>query len=463
MEAQHTAVADFCSITGADIAEVSTPSCSTFVYQVCRFITPELAHSKVLCDRLCCKNEANVPQARQFVEASNGDLQNAIDAFYATQGGPEASEDAPTSSSAGAANTPQPAPQPGPVPATTSTAGSSSAPRSKPPQQKKKFGSLRDLQQSDSTEGDDDDDKDQEYFAGGDKSGLAVQDPGNSNDGSGNANDHIQRLLHTARQNRPRPPGAGADDEGDAPTANNFRGSGMTLGGEGTESQVIPDPTAPPPGQEAPQPPRRDQMVERTLHLWDDGFSVDDGPLYRYDDPRNARTLEMINRGSAPLDLMNVQSGQAVDVKLEQHRGEKYVRPKKKYRPFESSGNRLGSPTPGAPSTGSVAISNSAAPAISSASTSGTSSVAKPTVDESQPTVRLQIRLADGTRLPAQFNTTATVGQIRQFVVQAHPDSNSRPFVLATTFPTKELNDSDAVIGDMPELKRGGNIVQKWS
>ena len=79
-------------------------------------------------------------------------------------------------------------------------------------------------------------------------------------------------------------------------------------------------------------------MVERTLHLWSDGFSVDDGPLYRYDDPANARTLEMINRGSAPLDIMNVEKGQAVDVRLEQHPQEKYVQPKKKFQPFAGSG-----------------------------------------------------------------------------------------------------------------------------
>ena len=270
------------------------------------------------------------------------------------------------------------------------------------------------------------------------------------------ANEHIQRLLNTARQNRPRPPGARdeEDEEDEKPQRNNFSGTGMTLGGEGTESRAIPDPNAPPTTTTQPERP---QMVERTLHLWDDGFSVDDGPLFRYDDPRNARTLEMINRGSAPLDLMNVESGQAVDVKLDQHRGEKYVRPKKKYRPFEGGGQRLGSPTPGAPSTSSTTASSSTATPSAPAGAE-----VKPDVDPSQPTVRLQIRLADGTRLPAQFNTSATIGDVRGFVQQAHPDSQSRAYVLATTFPTKEFTDEGAVIGEISELKRGGNLVQKW-
>ena len=282
------------------------------------------------------------------------------------------------------------------------------------------------------------------------------------------ANEHIQRLLHTARQNRPRPPGRGgdedADEEEERPRQNNFRGAGVTLGGEGTESQVIPDPEAPPPGrQDLRARPQPGQMVERTLHLWDDGFSVDDGDLYRYDDPRNAHTLELINRGSAPLDLMNVENGQGVDVKLDHHNGQKYVRPKKKYRPFEGQGTRLGSPTPGGPTSSSVATVSSAATGTTSTS-AGTPANAdvKPTVDESQPTVRLQIRLADGTRLPAQFNTTATIGDVQQFVRNAHGESSARPFTLATTFPTKELTDQSAVIGDVSELRRGGNLVQKW-
>lgn len=385
----------------------------------------------------------------------------ALDSYYASQAG----DDIADSQAQASDPTPsQTAPPPGPVPASSnpgpSSSSSATAPRTNPPKQKKKFGSLRDLQASESAESDNSDDKDQQYFAGGDKSGLAVQDPSNNNDGPMSANEHIQRLLHTARQNKQRPQAGNADEEDDdaQPRENNFRGAGVTLGGEGTGSRVIPDPDAP----STSQPPRRaqpNQMIERTLHLWEDGFSVDDGPLYRYDDPRNARTLEMINRGSAPLDLMNVETGQAVDVKLEQHRDEKYVRPKKKYRPFEGQGNRLGAPTPGAPATTTNSATATTAPSTNAAAVNAE---IKPDIDSSQPSVRLQIRLADGTRLPAQFNTNATIGDVQAFVRRAHAESGSREFVLATTFPTKELVDSAAVIGEVSELKRGGNVVQKW-
>jgi len=200
-------------------------------------------------------------------------------------------------------------------------------------------------------------------------------------------------------------------------------------------------------------------MVERTLHLWNDGFSVDDGQLYRYDDPANARILEMINRGSAPLEIMNVARGQAVDVKLEAHRGEDYVQPKKQWKPFSSGGQRLGSPVPGASGT-STPITTTSTPAPASSSTTSSQGV---DVNESQPTITLQIRLADGTRLPSRFNTSHTIGEVYAFVDRASASSSSRPYTLATTFPTKELSDKSQVLGDMAEFKRGGVVVQKWA
>lgn len=217
------------------------------------------------------------------------------------------------------------------------------------------------------------------------------------------------------------------------------------------ESRVIPDPTA--------STRRSPTMVERTLHLWNDGFSVDDGPLFRYDDPANARTLEMINRGSAPLDIMNVERGQAVDVKLEAHRGEDYVQPKKKWKAFGGGGQRLGSPVPG------VSGSSTPAPPTSASTPAATSSTTASgiEVNESEPTVTLQIRLADGTRLPSRFNTSHTIGEVYAFVDRASPSSASRPYTLATTFPTKELGDKSQVLGEMTEFRRGGVIVQKWA
>ena len=260
---------------------------------------------------------------------------------------------------------------------------------------------------------------------------------------------------HTAQ--RPRP-----EEQGEPARRSAFSGTGQTLGADDVPSETIPDPQTPP---NAPQQP---QMVARTLHLWQDGFSVDDGPLYRFDDPANARTLDMINQGAAPLDIMNVQNGQAVDVKVRQHKNEKYVQPKKTYKPFEGQGQRLGSPTPeigsGAASTSANTAAVAPASANSTPAISSTTNDTTPSVqlDPNAAAISLQIRLADGTRLPSRFNDTHTVGDVYDFVVRAAAATADRPYALATTFPTRELTDKGVVLKDT-DLKKGGVVVQKWT
>jgi UBX domain-containing protein 1 len=182
--------------------------------------------------------------------------------------------------------------------------------------------------------------------------------------------------------------------------------------------------------------------------------------LFRYDDPANARTLEMINTGHAPLHILNVEHGQEVDVEVHAHKDEDYKQPKKKYVPFGGSGHRLGSPTPGA-SSASAPIA-AATSSTTSASASTGSAAPSVEVDSSVPTVTLQIRLGDGTRLQSRFNTTHTVGDVYDFVARASPASQAREYALMTTFPSKELTDKAQVLGDMSEFKRGGVVVQKW-
>jgi UBX domain-containing protein 1 len=155
---------------------------------------------------------------------------------------------------------------------------------------------------------------------------------------------------------------------------------------------------------------------------------------------------------------MNVTYDTPVDVKLQQH-DEEYRPLPKVYRPFGGEGRRLGSPVPG---DGSVATPP---PVIMTTTPAAASSSQPPStsVDASQPTLMLRIQMPDGTRLPARFNTTQTVGDVYQFVQRASSDIQSRPWVLATTFPNKEHTDKSLVLGEMPEFKKGGIVVVKWA
>ncbi|KAI4671658.1 UBX domain-containing protein 1 [Alternaria triticimaculans] len=406
--------------------------------------------------------------AERYLNASNGDLTLAASLFFdesaeqqddasepdVNMAGDESNTDAPSvPQGAGGGRTLGGAYVPSPAPESSRSSSQPAAARGQPAQRGVAGArTLRDLQSSGGGHGhahdDDDDDENpddenQDFFAGGEKSGLAVQNPNQSN-----PRDQINNILKRARQNAPRP---GGDEEQPA-SSSHFRGAGTTLGGDDAPSRTIPDPTA-----NIPAPPPR---AHRELHLWRDGFSVDDGDLFRYDDPANARTLEMINTGHAPLHILNVEHGQEVDVEVHAHKDEDYKKPKKKYVPFSGSGNRLGSPTPGASSAAAPM-----APAASSSTAASTPAAsAQPTVnvDSSAPTLTLQLRLGDGTRLTSRFNTTHTIGDVYDFVGRASPASQDREWALMTTFPSNELADKAQVLGDIPEFKRGGVVVQKW-
>lgn len=237
-------------------------------------------------------------------------------------------------------------------------------------------------------------------------------------------------------------------EQSSAAAPSRFRGSGQTLGGDDTPSQVIPDPNP-----QSAQP----ETATRVLHIWEDGFSVEDGPLLRFDDPSNAADLRLIQSGRAPLHLMNVRNDQHVDVQLHKHNGP-YRAPPKVYKPFGGSGQRLGSPTPGGSSNTTTQIPTS----TPIQATSNSTATPEVQVDSSQPTLTLRIQLANGTRLPAKFNTTHTVGDVYDFIGRAYPGSSERAWVLATTFPNKDHTEKSQVLGEMPEFKKGGTAVQKW-
>ncbi|KAI9850972.1 MAG: hypothetical protein M1838_004757 [Thelocarpon superellum] len=435
-------------------------------------------------DQFCRVTSAPPHEAELHLSTSHWDLSSAVTEYYTSleDSGAEALEDDAMTDDAGdplSASGAQlhgrtlggPA-APVPVSSTAATRPASSAPPKAPPSNKK-FATLRDLNQDQGHShghghghGDDEeeDDAQRDLFAGGEKSALAVQNPSDPRNQVKEILDKARKYLITLPddapgdelmrgRNLPRPGG-----EESSTSTSRFRGAGQTLGGDDTPSQVIPDPHA--------QAPRPRAPVTRTLHFWRDGFSVEDGTLYRFDDPANNAVLSLIRSGRAPLDIMEVEPDQLVDVTVHQHE-ENYVQPKKKYKPFGSGGQRLGSPTPGADvSSGHTVATTAIAPSDPASSSSSSSNPVAATgvvVDESQPTINLQIRLADGTRQASRFNTTHTIGDVYAYIEASMASAAGRPWVLMTTFPSKELTDRHIALGDLAELKRGGVVVQKWA
>ncbi|KAH0547892.1 hypothetical protein GP486_008367 [Trichoglossum hirsutum] len=417
----------------------------------------EAVDRDALLSQFCEVTGASPHEAQQYLAANRWDFSGAISEYYASQdevaeagASTDLNEDASAPRSGGPrtlGGAPVPAPTTSGPSAPSSASGKGKAPN--------KFATLftgDSAPHPHSDDGDDDDymddeeERKQDLYAGGEKSGIAVQNPNDPRTfgrGKALAENLVKKAVEEARRGGP------AREE--RPTSR-FTGTGMTLGSDDTPSEAVPDPSA--------AIPRSASPVRHTMTFWRNGFSVDDGPLMRYDDPANDRYLREIRLGRAPLDLLGVAPGQETNLEIFKRLGEDYVASKSK-GPFRGSGQRLGSPTPG---PGARRQEPAVVPAATASSSSSSSSAGPPSVDvdNSQPTISLQVRLGDGSRLVSRFNTTHTVGDVYSFVDRASAASATRPWVLMTTFPSKQLKDKHAVLGDLAEFKRGGVVVQKW-
>lgn len=100
-------------------------------------------------------------------------------------------------------------------------------------------------------------------------SGMLVQDPTRRN----NVDSIFEQARVMGAQQVPLP-----SFDGQSSSSTSFTGTGRLLSGD---AQIAPA---------APQPP---QDVLHNIHFWNNGFTVDDGPLRGYDDPANADFIEV--------------------------------------------------------------------------------------------------------------------------------------------------------------------------
>ncbi|EMR10289.1 hypothetical protein PNEG_01550 [Pneumocystis murina B123] len=284
-------------------------------------------------------------------------------------------------------------------------------------------------------ESDSEDEAQKNLYSGGEKSAVYIQHP------EKDKSNIIKEILKKASKNSYRE----QDEPVPSSTVFKFSGTGYVLGGENEESRKIPDPTTlnvhlPPP------------KATRDLIFWKDGFTIDDGPLMRYDDPSNTENLQLINSGHAPLSLLNVEVGQEVDLRVQKMMDKEY-KSSKKYVPFSGMGQRLGSPTP--------KIINSAPSKWPEDAKNGSRDIIyKHTVNEMSPTTTLQIRFGDGSKHTVRFNLTHTIGDIYDFMNANRITNDSRDYILQTIFPNKEYLNKSLTLKDAGLLN--AVLVQKY-
>ncbi|KAK6142433.1 hypothetical protein DH2020_022781 [Rehmannia glutinosa] len=229
----------------------------------------------------------------------------------------------------------------------------------------------------------------QEYYTGGEKSGMLVQDPSKAND--------VDAIFNQARQ-------AGAVEASSehllpSSSSRSFAGTARLLSGR-------------------------------------NGFTVDDGPLRRLDDRQNASFLESIRKSECPMELAPADKRTAVHVNLTR-KEEDYRQPEKRRLPFHGVGRTLGSTsdvTPTEPTNVPIVLTAAPTPSFGLV------------VDQDKPCTSIQLRLADGTRMVSRFNNYHTIRDIRGFIDASRPDG-PRTYQLQTMgFPPKQLTDLDQTI-----------------
>lgn len=157
-----------------------------------------------------------------------------------------------------------------------------------------------------------------------------------------------------------------------------------------------------------------------------DGFTVDDGPYRRLDDPDNAEFLRSLAMGRTPRELTEEEGGNIV-VGLVDKRSQDY---EEKFQSFSGTGASLGTTTRTA-NAGGVFDPATLPPAVETTAATATTNIA--------------VRLLNGKRKVVSIALTATVTDL---AAHLRDEADGVPFRLVAGFPPKPLEDATATIAD---------------
>ncbi|KAF8001515.1 hypothetical protein HF325_004016 [Metschnikowia pulcherrima] len=358
----------------------------------------------------------NAPKslAEQYLDRNGHDLTAAIEDFYNTNG----------EADSGSRGSPSP---------------EQAFSRAKTP----KSGGIRTLRDLDGADDEQDDKTDANFFTGGEKSALQVENPDKKKKRAEPS--LVERIFQRASEQM--------NEEDDRPSAaaeeapkKSFTGTGFRLGDSNQTLQVVFDAAA--------SPKVRPAKVTREITFWRQGFTVGEGELRRYDDPENVLLLQELKQGRVPVSLLDVEFGQDVDVSVVRKVDEDFTPPKRKVGGFHGQGQRLGSPVPGEDLVPAPAAS-------AEVPLKETTSVPTKKTPEGEGDSLVQIRFANGKRVSHKFNGTDSISVVYAFVRDHEYSDPLRQFILSHTFPVKPIEESTETTVELAKLKNAV-IMQRW-
>lgn len=198
--------------------------------------------------------------------------------------------------------------------------------------------------------------------------------------------------------------------------------------------------------------------VRRMITMYRSGFTVDNGPYRRLDDPSNAEFLGSLARGLIPRELRedNAEGGGEVMVGLVDKRGEEYDEERHGQRGGGSGGGFQSFSGEGQALVDSSSAA-SAAPSGGIINPNTSSSTPPPPLDTSKPSTSIAIRLLNGKRLVVKINLDSPVLELGQ-----HIDSDAvggEPYVLTSGYPPAVIEDLSVSVEEAG--LKGAQVVLK--
>ncbi|XP_073424407.1 UBX domain-containing protein 2A [Dendrobates tinctorius] len=175
--------------------------------------------------------------------------------------------------------------------------------------------------------------------------------------------------------------------------------------------------------------------AEVVIKMWKNGFTINDGYLRDYSDAANRQFMDSMKKGELPPELHKTFAKKELSVNVEDRKGEEYMIRKKRVDPFSGQGHRLGSATPNVITKAGSGLENG-----------DDESLPIVELDAGESATNVKIWLADGKRIVQKFNMTHRISDVRNFVERIPCKSEKIPFMLATSFPLRNLLDETLTI-----------------